>query len=181
MRCFLWVDHCIAQFLLSHALYVHQWGSLCIKIFWRTCLSEIVLGKHAQSLLLSEDLVVLLPRGPCFSKQQLRHPKNHDLKLPYSEELIGLVRSCWKSALLPRWWRFNIPFSHVRTQSQRSVSLSAALRVQNHPPVQVSILTRENAACSWWKKHTWLFQVLGLPREECNSRQLLLLVSCQFK
>lgn len=99
------------------------------------CLSETVLGKHAQSLLLSEDLLVLLPCGPCFSKQ-LRHPKSPDLTLPYSE---GLVVQCALTASLHSLLAGGsaTAWLSLEVQSQGSQSPSAE-------PGRASILTRES-------------------------------------
>lgn len=170
---------------LGHALFTHQWGSLCFKIFLRTCLSERVLGKHAQSLLSSEELVVLLPCGSLLFYTTSQAPKKSpDLKLPYSEEQIvfkcALAESlhCFLAGGIPTAW-----FSRVSMQSQGSKSLyvlswGSRTAHQGRPPLWLGKML---PALGGNPSPPQLFQVLGMPREECNSRQLLLLANCQFK
>lgn len=162
VRCFWWVDHLRAQSFPSHALFVHQRGSLCFKIFLRTCLSEVVLGKHAQSFFLSEDFVVLLPCGPCFSKQQAQAPQKHpDLQLPYSEELIVLVCSCWKSALLPCWWKSSSLVLMWACKARDLNLLSAELGVQKHPLVRPPFLPGKMLFVLSGKTTSGYFRSLG--------------------
>lgn len=80
-----------------------------------------------------------------------------------------LLQACVASSLV----EVPQPGSHWECKARDLNLLSAG-------PGQASILTRESLSV-FGEETALVIWVLGMPREECNSRQLFRLVSGQFK